>query len=924
MAVNPLSTPLKTEYKPLGLEAFAQPLSDMQSKFDTVQGQIDDATYTLSRLPKDDPRAKELMQELESKTNQLAQNLMTTGNYKQAASKLKLLNETFNKDTETNAIRSNYDAYVKAAEEHKKLVDGEKITQRQYDLWDYNVTNKYQGVNYDRNTGKYTSLNTDPTIHNQEEKILEHAEKLANMASEQGAEEWRNLGMSDAFTQNWEKTKNTWVERGQLTQEIAKMLSQSSLYKEWIDQTADREFYMQNNEASKTNNPNSFKDQIIERTASQLEQEKAYYEKLVGETSGDNKKFVQEQLKNVENNLQQLGSQYEQALKNGTYDDFAKSLYKQDASNWLGRVSEAAADIKDFNKQGSERTSKTDEAAKAKVATKVKKYEEVGEIKTNVVGSTGAAGTQIMTGQSVSSQEQNAIVGMKKDILTTMWGNKNKIEKDYGLGWDTIPTEAKSAMIADSDVNTLVNFKNNYTTAIQTAEDKTKDLQDQLKSNISEDKKKEIKAEIVTINENKIESQIAYSDQIKTLDNFINSEVDQFNDPEIKQLKKENPDPVVFLEKLKTLKGNTNIPLNTGPGGYVWSSGPKSNYTSFLENTLSEYKKHLKLNGDFALAQEVIMDKQYSAFTNKESDRVTADFVEENAKGGSRVKKMASMNPLTGETKEDPNGNKYDLGVYNMDTPHYAGVDQNGNQIFRYAIKSEYADNNKNSSGAVANWIKSKTTQTPNGKKTPPSQAEIKAWRDANPNDLYITVEGTNYDIPRKAAENYADFVEAGFALGGDDGAEMVTRSMQNFATTWLISDNTRREAYNKAAADLADGMKNNKYKTRTEAPAYWNPNGDGTSTGYMINYETNSKGELSANVFKVKKNDSGNMIGEPVQVARESFENSANNLPTSMMMMSLKYGTGRDTDLVKVPKGFGEEIFVPAFKNPTMLFGNQ
>ena len=42
------------------------------------------------------------------------------------------------------------------------------------------------------------------------------------------------------------------------------------------------------------------------------------------------------------------------------------------------------------------------------------------------------------------------------------------------------------------------------------------------------------------------------------------------------------------------------------------------------------------------------------------------------------------------------------------------------------------------------------------------------------------------------------------------------------------------------------------------------------------------------------------------------------------MMMMSLKYGTGRDADLVKVPKGFGEEVFVPAFKNPTMLFSNQ
>ena len=64
MAVNPLSTPLKTEYKPLGLEAFAQPLSDMQAKFDTVKQEIEAADFALSRLSQDDPRAKELLKEI--------------------------------------------------------------------------------------------------------------------------------------------------------------------------------------------------------------------------------------------------------------------------------------------------------------------------------------------------------------------------------------------------------------------------------------------------------------------------------------------------------------------------------------------------------------------------------------------------------------------------------------------------------------------------------------------------------------------------------------------------------------------------------------------------------------------------------------------------------------------------------------------
>ena len=50
MAITPLSTPLKTEYKPLGLEAFAQPLSQMQAKFDVAKSQIEDADNKINRL----------------------------------------------------------------------------------------------------------------------------------------------------------------------------------------------------------------------------------------------------------------------------------------------------------------------------------------------------------------------------------------------------------------------------------------------------------------------------------------------------------------------------------------------------------------------------------------------------------------------------------------------------------------------------------------------------------------------------------------------------------------------------------------------------------------------------------------------------------------------------------------------------------
>jgi hypothetical protein len=61
MAITPLSTPITTEYKPLGLEAFAVPLSQLQKKFDLTQEQLNKTEYSLDHLKGDDERTKQLM-----------------------------------------------------------------------------------------------------------------------------------------------------------------------------------------------------------------------------------------------------------------------------------------------------------------------------------------------------------------------------------------------------------------------------------------------------------------------------------------------------------------------------------------------------------------------------------------------------------------------------------------------------------------------------------------------------------------------------------------------------------------------------------------------------------------------------------------------------------------------------------------------
>ncbi len=76
MPVTPLSTPLKTEYKPLGLEAFAQPLSQMAAQFDAVTSELEDTEYTLSRLNPDNEPAKELLASYKTDAEKISADLL--------------------------------------------------------------------------------------------------------------------------------------------------------------------------------------------------------------------------------------------------------------------------------------------------------------------------------------------------------------------------------------------------------------------------------------------------------------------------------------------------------------------------------------------------------------------------------------------------------------------------------------------------------------------------------------------------------------------------------------------------------------------------------------------------------------------------------------------------------------------------------
>ena len=146
--ITPYSTPLKTEYKPLGLEAFAQPLSQMSEKLETAKSLAANVDFEMSRLNQDDPRSKELMELLNQKSSEIASNLNTSKNYRQATQQIMDLNKMFTKDPELQSIKSNYEGYKKMEQEHKDMVAKGTITQRDLDTWKMKTLGEFKGTGF--------------------------------------------------------------------------------------------------------------------------------------------------------------------------------------------------------------------------------------------------------------------------------------------------------------------------------------------------------------------------------------------------------------------------------------------------------------------------------------------------------------------------------------------------------------------------------------------------------------------------------------------------------------------------------------------------------------------------------------------------------------------------------------------------------
>lgn len=950
MAVTPYSTPIKTEYKPMGYEAFAQPLSAMQAQFDTTKTAIDAADFSLARLGQDDEKAEEKVRMAEEDRDALVNNLMSTGNYRQAAQKLMELNKKYNKDDENLAIKGNYEKYQEAKKDFREKVDKGYYSETDFKLWDFKTRNSFKGTNFDPKTKDYSAINTNLLTENKEKEMMDLTLRIAAMTPTQSYETLQNMGMIDPFTTQELKRTVEYKDRDQVAGEIERFIRNSDQFKDFVRERGDLEWYYN------TQNDPEFQDNFVDQSIGLLDgQIQSYTDYAAKATDAAQKKQAAEMIAKLQKDKAELVTEADRSMQEGTYDQFAKNLWMQQVDGKFGRLGFTGADIVDLRKTGVDATYRVDEAAKKKATDAIDKLKEVGTINTNIVENPYAEGTQVLSGGSTSTFDSDADIMHDRNTYESMEAqNPDEVPGIEGLSAtiNVMPdspgkTAAQTAQRTTSDIYSINSRLSMELDRTQQIKDLISLKQDALAKATSQPERDRIKLEINAAQTDLTQSQMAFDNETKTLDNILDKQINApYVTPELKKQYQElyDKDPVAFLKSLREASAKFTQTVVDPTGSYdtertqkilEWEAANNKSLTEaekiamfpltnplgmnfanppaavkLANDVMSAYRQNL-YTSFYAIGQEVIIDKGASAMTDGQlSEEGMIKYITDNTRGPSDVKQV-TFNVFTGEAEEVPNAGNYDLkGCYTA-TPHYVGVGDDKRVVFRYVLKPEFVEGTVTANTAIAQHIKNKKGIPETETYIPTPQEKKEFWK-ANPLNLYLSVEGTSFNPTQKAQKN---FIEIGQAAMLMNDMQAFTQNMQNYAAFHINQSADTRQAYYEMAFRLEDAMQNGHTNTEIiQAPATFRDNGDGTFTGYAIDYKV-VDGRVVATINQGLRAADGTT--EWRSVAQKDLMQEYQNLPTALAAMDIIYGTGRESDMVT---DYSNAPFVPAFTTPQLF----
>lgn len=549
MPLTPLSTPLSMEYKPLGLEAFAVPLSKLQEKFDLTQKQLDATDYTLNHLSADDERTDKVLGELNQTTKDLSQALVRTGNFREVASRLNKLNSFYNKNPELAAIKSNYTNYQEAWKEMDELRKNGDITPEFMKEWEYWAKNNFKGTNYNKETGTYNTGNFTPTgaIDTIRQEMVDEAKELAKMTEENKdayIQRMIALGVTGDEADRLVKISLSEKNKDKVAYEINNVLSKIPKFAAALEREAEIKFFNNNNKFKKTasltqEDPLKYSKDIVESYLPNLEARK---EVLAAIASNENfsekdRQEAEDDLKDVEKNMEYSISTLANAEDNpAALESLAESVFTADALGYISDLSSSTADLVDFMERD---ISGMGGAGSIDRETK-KEIKEIGDIVTTVDEVTSTKGMKTEGSPSTYIQEsledvgvtslndaftlnetdmKNALATEAYEIHRDAWGGTYKKRVEDMYQYTELPDFYKNA----ANIKALDNFSKKYDEKIEEYEGEIVELNTQLSqvpANSAE--YREISSKLVNLYNDKNQNILAKTKQLKDLDFNIN------------------------------------------------------------------------------------------------------------------------------------------------------------------------------------------------------------------------------------------------------------------------------------------------------------------------------------------------------------------------------------------------------------------
>jgi hypothetical protein len=352
MPISPYSTPIQFEYKPLGLEGFAKPLSEMQTQYDDTLNKVDALDFDIQALSKDDPAAKEKINALMEQRNQLRDELMNTKNFKQGARKVLDLNRQYTKDEDIQSIQTNaknWQEYDKL--EKERYLKGD-ISKEEYESNRAVRMGEYAGY-------KEGSIDTIPLSKNEEENIRKDVDAALKATADQtkytyidGIDEVTNKKIRQV-------TEEKWKSKDQIAREVRALILTSDKYKEFYNSRADlawRSYKLAGKEddiaastyqADIANTTNKI-------TAAQSELDRLTKLKESGRYSGEDLKNIEKGITQYTTTLESLNNRInnvQSALETGNVNSqVAKRLFEdQFLEGKVNSLVDANADLHDYN-----------------------------------------------------------------------------------------------------------------------------------------------------------------------------------------------------------------------------------------------------------------------------------------------------------------------------------------------------------------------------------------------------------------------------------------------------------------------------------------------------------------------------------------------------------------------------------------------